>query len=298
MKLVDDVGLPEAILRALERDPYNKGNADISVTGLLKPPFLRSLEAFYEPVIEEEASDRIYALLGKAVHAILEMAELTDRAKYLREERFFTEQEGWRISGQCDLIDLEARTLHDFKVCSRWVGIFGAKDEWEQQLNLYRLLARRNGVEVNTLKVHAIYRDWSKREAKSKRDYPQKQIETFDLPVWSYDQAEQFLAERVHLHKVMDDNLRTHPEEEWLRFVCNAEERWDRGNKYAVKHRNKDRAIKLFDDRPAAESWKAANQRPGENLVVEFRNGESIRCASYCIVRHLCPFGRTVKDDG
>src|SRR5690606_35614373 len=78
MKVVDDVGLPEPILRAIQNDPYSRGESDISVTGLIKPPLMRALEDYRADEIEEKASGRIYALLGKAVHAILEMAQLDD----------------------------------------------------------------------------------------------------------------------------------------------------------------------------------------------------------------------------
>lgn len=294
MKLVDDVGLPEPILLALERDPYSRGDADISITGLLKPPMMRSLEKEYDPLIEEPASDRIFALLGKAVHAILEMAQL-DGERYIQERRFFTEQEGWKISGQIDLIDLRESTLHDFKVCSHWVDVYGAKDEWEQQLNLYRLLCHREGIALDRLLIHAIFRDWSKRKAQSDPGYPQRQIKTIELPVWDLARAERFLVERIHAHKTMDDRLKTAiTSGELLSHVCTATERWERSEQWAVKKDGRKSAVKLCDSRIEASNWIARNQKPGERLFVEHRPGEPIRCLGYCVVKKWCPFGRSL----
>lgn len=298
MKVVDDVGLPEQILRAIANDPYDKGDAHISVTGLLKPPMLRALEAEYDALIEEPASGRIYALLGKAVHAILEMAQLDDGERYLRERRFFTEQAGWKISGQVDLIDQRERTLHDFKVCSRWVGTFGAKSEWESQLNLYRLLCHRAGIQVDKLLVHAIYRDWSLRDARTKPDYPKKQIETFSIPIWSEDSAELFLAERVDAHQEMELRLASSITDGELRnFVCSPEERWDRGEAYAVKHKGKpgQRAIRVLDSQLEAMNWISRHQKPGESLEIEKRSGTPVRCLDYCPVKKWCAFGKNLQ---
>lgn len=297
MKLVDDVGLPEQIMRALERDPYNKGASDISVTGLLKPPIMRALESQYDSVITESASGRIYALLGKAVHAILEMADLGDTEKYLTEKRFFVERDDMTVSGQVDLIEYETRTLHDFKVCSRWVGVFGAKEEWEQQLNLYRLLAYENGVEVDTLKIHAIYRDWSKREAKQKSDYPKKQIETFIVPTWSISKAETFLQHRIRLHKEMDEKLYSMLSMDDLRgHVCTPEERWERDRGFAVVKGTNTKAIRVLDTRVEAEDWIRRNKRAGEELRINERIGSPVRCLDYCNVKQWCPFGARLKD--
>lgn len=295
MKVVDDVGLPEQILRAIANDPYDKGDAHISVTGLIKPAMLRALESEYDALIEEKASGRIYALLGKAVHAILEMADLDGSERWLREMRFYTECGGWRISGQVDLIDQRQHTLHDFKVCSRWVGVFGAKAEWEQQLNMYRLLARRNGIQVDKLLVHAIYRDWSLRDARTKSDYPQKQIETFEIPIWTSESAQIFMENRVAEHQQMEQRLASSiSDDELLQHACSKEERWDRGESYAVKHRGqpKKRAIRVLNTRADAMAWISRNQKPGESLEIEERSGNPVRCLDYCSVRQWCPFGK------
>jgi hypothetical protein len=298
LKLIDDVGIPEPIMRALERDPYNKGESDISVTGLLKPPIMRALESHYDEQLFENASGRIYALLGKAVHSILEMADLADSNRYITERRFFIEKSGWKVSGQVDLIDLSDRTLHDFKVCSRWVGVFGAKEEWEQQLNMYRILAKANGVDVDSLKIHAIYRDWSKGDMRKKPDYPKKQIETFDLQVWNVDRAWSFLEERIALHQQADELLRTSISRDGLQsIVCTPEERWERGKGFAVVKSGRDKAIRVLESRAEAESWISRNRKEGERLMVEERIETPTRCLDYCSVKNYCPFGARLPNE-
>ena len=81
-------------------DPY-KQVGDISITALISAPRKRQLELRHQYEITEDASERVYMLLGSAVHAILERADTKDS---LPEERLTAEVLGWTISGQPDLL--------------------------------------------------------------------------------------------------------------------------------------------------------------------------------------------------
>lgn len=103
MKLTNRLGLPRSIENAVRNDRYSRGNADISVTGLIGPARKRALEIKHADEITEDVAERIWALMGQIAHGILQRAD--DGS--LTEKRLFIERHGWRISGQFDRLCLE-----------------------------------------------------------------------------------------------------------------------------------------------------------------------------------------------
>lgn len=268
MTLTNKMNLPQSIVNAVVNDPYSKGASDISVTTLITPPYQRKLKETVEQV--EDVSDRIWSLIGQSVHTILERAYQNEEGVRV-EERLFTECNGWTVSGQFDVI--EGDCLFDFKVTSVWSVIGDTKVEWEQQLNLLRLLAIRNGIEVNRLRIIAILRDWSKGKA-MQADYPSVQVVPIDIPVWPIELAEAYLLNRVKAHQ--------HPEPP----PCTPEERWGTPEKFALMKAGRKTAVKLYDSEH--EAAQAARQG-GKDYVVVHRPGVYRRCADYCSVSHGCP---------
>jgi hypothetical protein len=180
MKLTNEQNLPAPLVRAVTNDGYSKGKSDYSITGLLAPPRINVLKKKHDQEIVEDVSERLWMLMGTIGHAILQKGAEGE----IVERRFFAKIGGVTISGQTDYGE-KSGELFDFKFCSVWVAKDGAKPEWVQQLNCYRWLAHQNGIDLKELTIVAIYRDWSKNEAKRNRDYPQQQCQTFKLPVWS-----------------------------------------------------------------------------------------------------------------
>lgn len=68
--------IEDSIARAVQNDPYSH-SGDISVTGLVRPPQMAALEYQHRNEIEEDVSDKLWALLGSAVHVILDRAART-----------------------------------------------------------------------------------------------------------------------------------------------------------------------------------------------------------------------------
>lgn len=274
MKLTNRNRLPDAIVAAIQNDSYTKGDADISVTELLTPPQLRALKLKHYDELEEDVSDRIWSLLGQSVHTIIErateglagvVAEMTLNSEYL----------GWKIKGQTDNIVLTEGELLDFKVTSAW-KVRGETPplEWVQQTNIYRRLAKKEkGIEISSIRVIAILRDWSKNESLRNQDYPQAQVKSFDIPVWSDSEADAFIEERIRLHQASEP------------APCSDYDIWAKPDKYAVMKRGNVRAIKLFEYADEAQDLAAT----ASNLYVEHRPGEATRCQSWCPVSRFCP---------
>jgi len=284
--ITNNKGFPLALVRAVENDSYSKGRADRSVTGLLAPPRQAALKEVYGDKITEDVSERTFALYGQLVHLLLERSGEQDR-NALTEERMFTEVLGWTISGQTDTITLtedEAWVVSDYKFVTsyrfkrNYSGELVMPAEYEQQLNMYAHLLRENGFKVDGLKIVAIYRDWSKMEAKRDKNYPQLGAETHDVKLWSEEDAKAFMEERVRLHQAAENDL---PE-------CNDEERWARPDKYALKtNATSVRARKLFDTEVDAVTWAYENKMK-KGWVVDHRPGVNIRCENYCLVSEYC----------
>lgn len=294
--ITNNKGFPEALVKAVENDSYSKGRADRSVTGLLSPPRQAALKDIHEDVLTEDVSERTFALYGQLVHLLLERSGEQDR-NALTEERMFTEVLGWTISGQTDTITLteeENWVVSDYKFVTAYKfkrdysGELVMPAEYEQQLNMYAHLLRENGFKVDGLKIVAIYRDWSKMEAKRDGNYPQLGAETHDVKLWSEEDAKAFMEDRVRLHQdAMAGDMQGIFSEEDLPY-CDDDERWARPDKYALKtNATSARARKLFDSEVAAVTWAYENKMK-KGWVVEHRPGVNIRCENYCLVSEYC----------
>lgn len=285
MRITNRLNLPDAIVRAVAADDYTRGKAHISVTGLISPPRMSALRELHEDELVEDAADRIWSLFGKVAHGILEVAG--DDAKSLVEERLYAEERGWVVSGAFDRLALLADSddtwlLQDYKTCSVWSVILGEKPEWERQANLYALLLRRHSFPVAKAQIVAILRDWKKREAEQKPDYPQAPVVVLDIPLWPAAQQDAFLAERVRLHQQAREGGELP--------LCTAEERWERPTKWAFLKEGAKRATRLCDSQEEAE----ALLKPG--YIVQRRDGESLRCKSYCSALPFCGQGAGLVD--
>ena len=260
-------GLPQSIVAAVTADPY-VGGGDISVTKLIDAPQIRTLMAQHKDKITTDVSERIWSLLGQAVHTILERAALRQEGM-VAEDRLYAEVAGWQVSGQFDVIQMDTGVLSDYKVTT--VYKLQNIDGWTQQLNVLRWLAHKNGIAVTSLEIIAILRNWQKGEAERKPDsYPQTPIVRVEIPLWSLEDAEEYILDRVQLHQYAQQGGRVD---------CTDEERWYTGTQFALMKEGGKRAVKLFDERPT--------EIP-EGHHVEERPGEYRRCASYCEVRHFC----------
>lgn len=268
MNLTNIHDLPQALVDAVRNDPY-KGGGDISVTKLIDSPQRRVLLGKYKDSIVEDVSERIWSLLGQAVHTILERANKSD----IVEERLFADVEGWSLSGQFDRMDLKNETLDDYKCTSTYKVMMSDMKEWERQLNVLRWLAIQNGYKVERLRIIAILRDWRKADAKRKQDYPQKPVATIDIAVWPIEKTYEYILDRIRLHQAAASG--THIE-------CNDEERWYEGTTYAVMKVGGKRAIRVFERKEDAESQVSDGQ------YVEERRGGYRRCNEYCEVAQFC----------
>lgn len=283
MKITNKFNVPNTFVNVVKRPQYSKGDVNLSVTELLNSPRIVQLRNQYIDQIETDVSEMVWSLFGSAVHNILEHGK---DDHHIVEERLFTQFEGWKISGAIDLQEVFADGIHikDYKVTSAW-AVQQEKSDWVNQLNLYAWLVERvKKVNVKSLQIVGIVRDWSRRDAENKETYPQSPIVTIDIPLWPFEQREQYVRSRLVLHsealfsRQIDDPL---PE-------CTTEEMWEKPTIYAVKKIGGVRAKTLFGDMAKAEEELAKLNSKKVEYEIEVREGERTRCEKFCQVSQFC----------
>lgn len=264
-----------AIARAITEDPfYGTPDCDITVTALIRPPQIAWLEQTHADEISEDVSDRLWMLLGQAAHEVLAAGAGDDD---LVEERLFVDVEGWKVGGKADAYRADAQQIVDYKVTSVYSFLLGDKPEWEAQLNFYAHLWRQNGFPVKRLTIAAILRDWQRRAAADREDYPNIPFLSVDVDVWPDELAAEKMALAVREHKAARlGNPRP----------CRDDERWAKPEKWAAMKRGQKRAVRLLDSEEAAAAF--VEEKKPLPLSIQHRPGEQVRCGGYCAARPWC----------
>jgi len=271
MIITNKLNLPNPLVRAVGFSNYDKAGADFSVTELVTPPRIAALRIKHDAELEEDASDRLWLLMGSAGHEVLRRSS----AGGIVEERCVAEIDGVKVSGQVDYV-VDDKALFDYKFTSLWAVDDGVKIEWEAQENCYLWLCRQYGVDVRELKIIAIMRDWSRAKASREKDYPQSQVSVLPVRMWSNDEIEKWLRWRIKIHQeARAGNL---PE-------CTADEMWERPEKYAIKKKGNVRATKVCNTKDEAFTYMAGM---GSGYEIETRRAERLRCENYCPVSEKC----------
>lgn len=287
MKFTNKFNLPQTFVNVIHRPTYSKGKAHISATEIINSPRIVQLKKKYWDEIEQDASEMVWSLFGSAVHNILEHGKGDN---HVVEERLHLEFEGWRISGAIDLQEVEPNgtiTISDYKVTGAW-AVMNEKDDWHRQLNIYAWMVEKvKKVPVGKLQIIAIIRDWSARDAQTKENYPSSPVATIDIPLWTFEEREQFMTKRIYEHGTALFEMETDgdlPE-------CTAEEMWEKQTSYALKKDGNVRAKSVHETQEAAEEAlvKAlGTAKKNEGFSIEIRQGERTRCKGYCQVAPFC----------
>ncbi len=284
MKYTNKHNLPQTLVNLTERDGYSKGAARISVTTLIGSPKIAIMRNRHDHEIETDVADGLWALVGRAIHHV---AEAGADEQHLSEERLFAEVNGWMVSGGIDLQILsDGVSILDYKFTSAWAVMNAAdKGDWETQLNCYAWLVRKaKGMDVKKLQICALVRDWRRHDVGRVSGYPEAPAKVIDVPLWSFEKQNAYIEERVRLHQEaassaeFEDDL---PD-------CTDEERWVRGEKFAVVKVGNKKATKVFDTEHEANEW-LKNQNAPHAFYVDHRPGEPLRCTgNYCRVSSFC----------
>jgi hypothetical protein len=288
MKITNQFNLPKPFENIAKNPSYSKGKAHISATSLLNSPKIVTLLKKYDDELEQDVSDMIWSIFGSAVHNVLEKG--ADEHN-LVEQRFFAEVDGWHVSGAIDLQVVDADGIHikDYKTTSVW-AVMNDKPEWEQQLNIYAWLVQKNKqVPIKSLQIIGILKDWSKREAERKPEYPQRNVAIVNIPLWTFEEQETFIKGRIAKHSAAEFALETEAELP----ECTPQEMWEKPPIWAVIKLGNTRAKSLHETEELAD---AALDELGGDYEIQVRKGDRTRCKDYCLVNRWCKQYKEYQD--
>lgn len=276
--ITNKFSLPEPLYKALAKKRYAPIAGRISATALIDAPLIRVLLMKHTDEIVEDASEKIWALLGSAIHRVIELkgtkeaSELKCTCKH---------ESGATLVSIGDYY--ENNILTDWKITSVWSYLLGGKASWEKQLNVVRYIYGKNDLPVKEMNVYAILRDWQQGKV-YEHNYPQIPFQECKIDMWDDGKLKEYIDERVSAHlfaESMINDLANVPQ-------CSAEERWQRPTTYAVKRPKIKRAVRVFELYGEAEEY-LGKQKDG-TLYIETREGLSVKCEKYCPVNKFCPY--------
>jgi hypothetical protein len=282
MILTNEHKIPEIIVRAMgESYPMQPGR--VAVTALIDAPLIRYLKIKYWNDLREDASQRLWALLGTAAHHIIQKGRShTDKV----EEYLKIYVNGMAVTGRSDI--LIGDELVDLKVTSVFSFLLGEKDAWVKQLNVYNYMFALNNIKIKSAAIWGIARDWQEMKQYTNADYPPIPFVVMPIELWDLNNTRVYIEERVKMHQLADECLRleTQPAQS---IACTDADRWVRPTTYAVKKGSNKRAERVLDSFSEAQQWMIDNGKTGKEFSIEERKGSAVRCERFCVCRDVCP---------
>ena len=314
----DNVSLPLAVWLMHDDYDYDKRDNVISATALLKPTRALVLINEYKGLDKTvDIMSLVSARMGSAIHAVAEQA-WTNReniSKALQalqvsnldeklvinpdvvkegdipiyvEQRHEKEINDYIISGKYDLV--VDGTVSDYKSTSVWSYIFDSNAlKYTQQASIYKWLAP-DRITDNAVHIQYIFTDWSAAHAMRDSSYPQTRVLTKEYPIWSVEQTEHFIKEKLDLLK----QYKGRPQEELPQ--CTKEELWESETtyKYYKNPTKMARSTKNFDNMDEANIRLANDGGVGTVVTVP---GE-VKACRYCEVSDICKQAQNLIQQG
>lgn len=297
MKITNKLNLPQPFVDAVTRE-YQYKDKQYSVTTILKDVREILLTRRHNDEIEQDVADMIWLIFGTAVHKVLEDSK--EEETEFKEEHFVEEVEnGYKLSGQADLYNAKEKMITDYKTCSVWKVIYNDWDDYRKQLLMYAWAFRKMGFEVEKGQIVAVIKDHGKTKAKIDSNYPQYPVykKVFEFTDKDFEEIEIFIKDKFKeiskYENVPDDELP----------ICSPENRFNEGNKYAVKKKTNKRALKVYDNLEEAEKhlsqleYKVMDKKTGEieeirnDYEIEIREGIDKKCSEgYCSCCNFCSY--------
>jgi len=283
MKITNKLNLPDMLVRAVEKD-YQYRDKRYSITSLLDPDRVIMLKRRHNEEIEQDVSECIFMLFGTVTHYALEKGIECREGEYVEEHLEHTFDNGYTLSG---IIDHVEDYVDDYKTTSVWTVIYGSNNEhWKLQLQMGAYLHyKAHGKWIPKGRIIAILKDWNKNDAKLKDNYPKLPVHVIDFDLGTPEEVEEWILNRFkrieELEKMADLDLP----------LCTAEERFNSGDKYAVKKKANKTATKVFDNLDEARDFliNLEQKYPGV-YEIEERLGEDKKCTNYCNCNKFCPY--------
>ena len=278
MILTNKLNLPAGFVKAVSMEKHN-AEGSLSATTLIQGVKQIILTDRHWDQLEEDVSDRIWAIFGTAVHSLME-----SEGEYDFTEQVMSHKVGdVTITGKIDSYNMKLGIVDDYKTASVVKVKFGDFTDWYMQGMIYAWLLSKNNFPANLCRFIALLKDHSKTDALRERDYPKEPVYIYKFPVTTQG----LFKTGIYLRNKVEEHQRCSLLADNDIPACSSVERWERPPKFAVMKNGGKRAVRLFDKREDADLLVEAK---GENHYVEYRRGESVKCRSYCLCNHFCNF--------
>jgi hypothetical protein len=274
-----------------ESAKHYRSLGDYSATQLIDSPRHVALRKRYGHLSQPTLEQQIASFIGTGIHAHFEKNLRLVSAKhpeYLLERSVtvpvFVDGAKYRlVSGTFDILHNE-EDIYDIKTVNVWKKVFDPDMiDWHKQQNIYAWLLRKRGLDIKSINIIAIYKDWVSANAIRNPEYPQNQVCHYKLNLWDEEEQEEYIKERLLQHERCE-NLDDAELPE-----CTPEERWERqGTAYAImKNPKSKRAMKLCST--LEEAAKAVHHlKVTADSFVEVRPAKRTRCEAWCNVNTHC----------
>ena len=315
----NNVSLALAVFLMYDDYEYDERSNSISATGLIKP--LRQLVLSKQnPALLKtvDIADLVATRMGSAIHkgcedawtdpenvknALTVLGASEDAINNIKinppyvkqgETPVYVEQRAEKeiidfiISGKYDLV-LDG-TLNDYKSTSVWTYIFDSNaNSYVKQGSIYKWLSP-DKITSDYININYIFTDWSGAKAREKKDYPQQRVLTKQYPLWSVEETESWIMNKIEAYKALADT----PQEGLPE--CTKEELWasDTTYKYYKNPNKLDRSTKNFNTMDEALIRKSSD---GDVGIIKTVPGE-VKACRYCPVISICNQAATMLADG
>ena len=193
------------------------------------------------------------------------------------------------ISGKYDLV-LNG-IVNDYKSTSVWTYIYDSnKDNYIKQGSIYKWLSP-DKITSDIININYIFTDWSASKARADaKKYPQQRVLTKEYPLWSIEETDQWIKQKIELYQRLADASQDELPE------CTNEELWASETKYKYyKNPNKvDRSTKNFSTMDEALVQKSVD---GDVGIIKTVPGE-VKACHYCPVIGICTQAETMRTNG
>lgn len=323
--------LPETFVNALKHDTHVT-NGDISVTQLIDAPQIRYLRKHNQ--ITEDVVDMIFALMGTAVHHVLEKAEINNT-------------DARSIIQTAGILSKMANESKDpkLKAASEFLKNL-AKEKFPEAFNDNIITEQTISFTVDDYIISGTF-DRLVKDKKTLQDYKncgvfqymnpdarqkwEAQMNVYVYLIWKVLGIKVEKIEIIAIFKDWKDSgrlqnrdypdapikvipIKVYPMDQMEAYLkkrvalhkladkgqvpeCTAKERWSTADTFAVTSPGRARAIKAnFPSRELAQAHIDSMAKAVTGIYIESRPGEDRRCENYCAVKDFCKQYKNRKD--
>lgn len=283
--ITNELGLPQPFVDAVTSD-YKPTEGRYSVTRTLGGTCEAVLLRRHGDEIDSDVADMVWAVLGSAVHKILEDSKETD--DQIKENWISVDiDDHYTLSGIFDLYDDSTGVVTDYKTCGTIKVLKQEFDDYREQTLAYCWMLRKLGFNARSGEIVMILRDWVKSKARFDKEYPQHQVQKVS---WEFSERD-FSDVEKRIRAWFDEVREQEKIPDHKLKPCTPKQRWHKDDTWAVTRNGAKRATRLFGDEDRAKKFASElENKTGNKYHIEYRRGEDTKCEMYCSVAQFCPF--------